>query len=345
MTALRSRRRRQLIALLVGAVAAVLAQAMFVWTPYATDYHYWGAAGAAVLLGENPYQVIGNGRPINLDGPFAYPLPAALVAIPFAVLPHALGRALFVGLGFALAAYGCLVVAPWRLVMLAGFPALWTLVNAQWTPLLVGASLVPSFGFLLACKPTVGFALWCYRPSRSAFAGGVAICLLALAVLPTWPLDWLAVLRDNPYGSQYVSPIALPGGFLLALALFRWRLPEARLVLAMAMIPQNYFFYDQLPLLFVPRTERGLLGTIVWVWLVRALAVELVHTPSLPDPAARSLALSPFVLWGIYLPCLVMLLKRPNEGPVPPWLERLLEHLPTWLRGRSRPDLLGTGER
>ena len=38
---------------------------------------------------------------------------------------------------------------------------------------------------------------------------------------------------------------------------------------------------------------------------------------------------------AIYLPALWMILRRPNEGTVPAWLERASAVLPSWLRGRS----------
>ena len=37
----------------------------------------------------------------------------------------------------------------------------------------------------------------------------------------------------------------------------------------------------------------------------------------------------------VYLPALVMVLRRRNEGPAPEWLDRLAVRLPHWLRGQA----------
>jgi hypothetical protein len=42
----------------------------------------------------------------------------------------------------------------------------------------------------------------------------------------------------------------------------------------------------------------------------------------------------------MYLPALVMVLRRPNEGVLPGWLERLSRLLPSSLRGRATPAAL-----
>jgi len=61
---------------------------------------------------------------------------------------------------------------------------------------------------------------------------------------------------------------------------------------------------------------------LVWLWLT-------------PTPVGDW-----YVLLGCYAPALYIVLRRPNEGPVPPWLERRVTRLPAWLRGRAlRADL------
>jgi hypothetical protein len=306
------------------------------------DFTYWWRAGRALVTGDNPYAVVVPGPPYErFPSYFVYPLPAAIVSVPFAPLAAREGAALFVACGFALAAYGLSRDGWWRLAVLISVPAFRIFENAQWTPLLLGAVLLPGWGWLLACKPTLGAALWLWRPSWRALVGVVAFSLLALLWLPSWPLDWLAMLQRNPEGSQYLPPIALPGGLLLLLVLVRWRRPEARLVAALACVPQNFFFYDQLPLMLVPNSQFGLLAFAIWSHLLRVLAYVAV-----PDRlaavwyesvAVRTQWLAPFILWGLYAPAAVMLIRRPNEGPAPAWVDRVLIALrvPSWLRGRA----------
>ena len=104
------------------------------------------------------------------------------------------------------------------------------------------------------------------------------------------------------------------------MALLRWRRPEARLVAAMACVPQLMYFADQLPLWLVARTRRetmvlSAVSATAWV------ASLLVNIQADRQPAFSSV---PYVLAGVYLPVLVMVLRRPNEGPLPEWVERAL---------------------
>jgi hypothetical protein len=344
------RGKRLRVAFLVGLAAALAtylamlnSQVGYPGDRMGADFTYWWRAARALLVGQNPYEVIRPAGYFPLDGVFAYPLPAAVVAIPFAPLPPRLGAAVFVGCGFALAAYGLSAFGWWRVSALASAPAFWIFENAQWTPLLLGASLVPSFGWLLVCKPTIGAALFVWRPTRRAFVGGAALTALALLVLPTWPLDWIAILRSNSEGAQYVPPLAVPGGLLLVLGLLRWRRPEARLLLTMALVPQNYFFYDQLPLLLVPSRRASLLLFAFWTHILRLIAFLLLRPETVPgwheSAAVRSAWIAPFILWGMYVPCLLLVLRRPNVGPAPAWLERGLARLrvPARLAGHSVP--------
>jgi hypothetical protein len=84
-------------------------------------------------------------------------------------------------------------------------------------------------------------------------------------------------------------------------------------------------FYDQVALGLVGRTrlEIGgfvLVNFIAWVLWLNALADW--------TPASQRAAL-PYFIVGTYLPALLLVLLKPNEGAAPPWLE--------WLR-RHRPD-------
>ena len=334
-----SRRQRLAVALAFGLLAGMATLFTIEERFLGADFTYWWRAGRALLAGENPYATV---VPMpRFPGYFVYPLPAAVVAIPFAPLPPREGAALFVACGFALAAYGLSRDGWWRLGVLISLPAFRIFENAQWTPLLLGAALVPGWGWLLACKPTLGAALFAWRPSRRTLLGVMAISLLALLWLPTWPAEWLAIVRRNPEGTQYVPPVALPGGILLLMALLRWRRPEARLVVAMACVPQTFFFYDQLPLMLVPGTQLGIVAFAVWSHLLRAIAYVTVPgslaSTWYDSVAVRTQWLAPFILWGLYAPAVAMLLRRPNEGGAPAWLERLLEagRVPAWLRGRA----------
>jgi hypothetical protein len=45
--------------------------------------------------------------------------------------------------------------------------------------------------------------------------------------------------------------------------------------------------------------------------------------------------MQPWVTVSLYVPALIMVLARPNEGEVPIWLEQAIRWAPTWLRGSA----------
>lgn len=83
-------------------------------------------------------------------------------------------------------------------------------------------------------------------------ASALAVLGLSLAVDPVWPSRWLQALS----GADHFRPlIARPGGFLVLLALLRFRDPDARLLLALALVPQTGMAYEALPAAVVARTR------------------------------------------------------------------------------------------
>ena len=234
--------------------------------------------------------------------------------------------ALFVGCSTALLAWGILAKSPERLPMLLGAGFIVASGLGQWTPLVTATLLIPALGFLAVVKPNVGLASVADDPSASRILGGGALILVSLAFHPSWPAEWMANLRSMP---RHPSPILLPGGFLALLALSRWRRPEARLLVAMACVPQLMYFADQLPLWLVARTRREsilLSATSLVAW---AFSLQALNRPGGMPPFDSDL----LVLLGVYAPALVMVLRRRNEGTIPLFVERRIAGWPEWIRG------------
>ncbi len=138
---------------------------------------------------------------------------------------------------------------------------------------------------------------------------------------PGWHESWLANLR----GADHFKPHVLrPLGFILLLAALKWRRPEARWLLALALIPQAPSFYDQLLLSVVCLTSREALifasSTIVLFFYVG------FNTPQ-PDYESWGRLVGNGTLWICYFPALVMVLRRPNEGTLPPLIDRILRRV------------------
>jgi hypothetical protein len=261
----------------------------------------------AWLQGLDPYRVVRDSG--AWPYPLLYPLPALIAASPLVLVPAWLAEAAFMAAGTALLAWGVTrerLVTP-ALVVFASAPFLYAVALSQWSPLLTGAALVPWAGWLLVCKPTIGLALFAAFPRVSTAAGVAFLVALSVILWPGWVHEWRLALAHAP---NAIAPLTLPGGPLLLLALARWKRPEARLLAALACVPHTTLAYEAVPLFLVPRTWGE-----AWVLCGGTFAAFIGH--GLTGPYSSQFAwVRAGGIWLIacaYLPCLVMVLRRPNE--------------------------------
>jgi hypothetical protein len=105
--------------------------------------------------------------------------------------------------------------------------------------------------------------------------------------------------------------LILPLGPLLLLAFLRWRKPTGRLFLALSLLPQLLFFYDQLLLFLLPRrwvsglAFAGLSWLAYFTWHWQGVDVKTGTILTQPDQ---------YVLALIYLPALALVLWPGLEG-------------------------------
>lgn len=248
-----TRRQRLMLTVSVAVVAGLVAGWLIGRPGYSSDFvHFWHAS-RTVLSGGDPYTTP-LPRELNpgLD-PALYPFPTYLIVAPFAWLPAGLAGGLFVATGAGLAAWGVSGTGLVRAPLFLSAPFLLTLSLGQWSPLLLGAMLVPWASWLLVAKPNLGVAGWLARPSWRTALVISAVLGLSLVLHPSWPGEWLSNVSDR---EEKFVPLLQPGGILLLASVLAWRRPEGRLMLALGLVPQMLFFYDQLLLWLVPRTLR-----------------------------------------------------------------------------------------
>jgi hypothetical protein len=294
------------------------------------DFQFYYLATRLWTGGINPYDLRPFTPPWPLSDRVFYPLPSLILTTPFTWLRIDVAQVVFVTAASGLLAWRLSRNAIWPLLLFASPSFLFAALTGQWSPWLTFAALTPSAGFLLVAKPTLGLACWCYRPSRWHVATGAAITLVSLALIPSWPRAWLDNLHEVV---GHPAPITYQWGPLLALATLRWRTREARFLLAMALVPQLLFFYDQLPLFFVCRTRGEALAFIGW-----GMAVMMVYL----IPAFVGFG-GPWAMVACYLPALLIVLRRPNEGPAFQWIERRILKWPQWIRGVSAAEARAIG--
>jgi len=276
----------------------------------AADFPYWWEAARLLLTGGNPYTAIGpGGPPFYHDNVFVYPLSAAVATLPWSWLPVYVGSALFSAVGMGFLAFGLTRDGWERWPGLMSFPALWAVSSGQWSPWVTAAALMPALGCFGACKPTLGIAAFLYRLRWQYIVSGLAICLLAFALMPDWPLQWVANTKRSLAGNYHV-PVLVPGGVILTLAALRWKRPEARLLLTMACVPQTMLAYDQLPLILIPNKRTHAYLFAIWSYLV--LFASSIPAGHIKGKAPTLTYLSYVITYGYYLPLLWLVLRRPN---------------------------------
>jgi hypothetical protein len=302
------------------------------------DFDQVWFAAKTLLGGRNPYHEIGPGLAFDWPAPLYYPLTAAIPVTPLSLVDRRLAAVLFAAI-----ASGAFVWAATRrslapAVVITSASAALAAEAVQWSPLLGAAFGIPWLGALLSSKPSIGLAVFAARPSRAALLGTIVLIAISLALLPSWPLDWISALRHTSLGikggTPYFAPVGTSGGMFAVLALLRWRRPEARLVFVLACVPQTPLLYETVPLFLVPSTITE--GGILWLgsWLA---ALWLSMAGPYDGDLARFTVSARAIGWCLYLPCVAMLLRRPNAGALPPRIARWLEasRLPAWIKGRS----------
>jgi hypothetical protein len=286
----------------------------------ADDFTWQWLAVRALAQGHDPYAVITAGGQYHLDQPYVYPLTTAIVAFPFARwLPPVAAAALWMAASTGLLAFAMTRRGYTGLLIFASMPFIWAASSAQTSVIVTAGTVLPLLGFMAALKPQIGLAALAYKPSKTAFIGLAAIGIVSLVVNPTWPMEWINILPHRVPG-VYRIPLTVMGGPLLLLAVMRWRLPEARLLLIMALVPQTMLFYDQLILWLIPKTknEYMILGSL-------SMIAPLIASFALPQGAdirAVTQAYAPVIVALIYLPCLILVLRRrdnphPEAEPLP----------------------------
>jgi len=307
-----STRARLLVAFAAAAWGGLLALAFMMRRGFYPDFLAFWYAARAFLHGLDPYAVTPSGAPYFVNDRFFYPFPSVLVVVPFAPFALPVAGALFFAVSSGLLAFALSRDGYARLTLFLSFPYVMAASLGQWAPLIMAAVLLPGLGFLAVCKPNIGVALALARPTRAAVYGGAAVLVASLAFDVHWPMKWIANLRTM---QGHPPPLFTLAGIVLVAALLRWRREDARLVLAMAAVPQLPMFADQLPLMLVARTRvegmvlalLGHIGGVLWI---------KTQTPG-AHPSANAAI---WVLAFAYYPALALVLRRPNEGSLRDWL-------------------------
>jgi hypothetical protein len=275
----------------------------------AADFTWSLRAAEIVIQRGNPYTQLEVGEHYPVNSKYFYPPLAALLAVPFTFIrPMQAAGALFFGISSTLMAYALLARGDWHKLPVFASAAFFVSASvAQWSPLILAATLLPGLSILLSCKPNIGIAGFFYNPTKKSILGIVIGLLVGFVIVPGWPVFWF---RNVLTGSNHLPPmLVLPLGPLLLLSALFWRKPEGRLMLAYSLIPSFPWLYDPLLLWLIPRSFLGsmMLTGVSWA------AYYLVNATQNKIPATVNY---------FYIPALLILLfeiwrarKSPKHEP------------------------------
>lgn len=319
------------VSLAIGLAATLVAAANYSHHPTGalTDFDQIYVAARTLMAHGDPYRAV---RAQGFPFPLYYPATAGVVTLPFLLLPLEWARAAFIGVGTGLCAWALSRKHWYPLLALLSGSYFSALLIDQWSPLLIGSAFLPGWlaGMVLSAKPTVGLALviafWIVPVRRMAVlaSGALVLALVAVLLSPEWIRSWLEAIQYAPHIVPLVT--LLPFGPLLLGALLRWRRPEGRLLLALACIPQTPSMYGTLLLFLLPSTRGETLALVILSDVAYYAMPDLTSTG--PEALARYVHSSSWILsLLLYLPCLVMLLRRKNEGAFPDWLRSIMSRI------------------
>ena len=288
-------RRRLLISIVIG-----LGSGTFCWfllTHFrqgAADFTWSLRLARALLAGQNPY-----------DTPLEqYPMTAAFFGLPFVRMRPELAAASFFAISSSLLAFGLAREGYYRLLVFLAFPYWAALLTAQWSPLVTASAFFPLLLPVTMAKPQIGLPVFLTHLSRRGVIACATLGLLSLVLMPKWPLLWI---RQFGYYDHF-SPILVVPGFLLLLALLKWRDRDAMLLLLTALAPQRWFF-DSFVLWLIPKSRREILLTALCSWGTGIL--RWYHAPQSYHQVGR------WTVIFVYLPMLAVILLRGNERTEP----------------------------
>lgn len=287
-----ARRTRLLLSCGFGLFAGV-----FCW--YLMRHFHQGAADFAwairaandLLAKRNPYATAKQ----------LYPLPAALLGLPFVRTPVEIAAGVFYGLSTALLAFGITRRGYHHLLIFLAYPYWAGMLAVQWIPLIMASAFFWWLMPVVLAKPQIGLPVALTRGGRNGALACLAVVVLSFMVMPHWFTLWAAQTRTYV---RFIPLLVLPGP-LLAAALIRYRDRDAWLLFLAACMPQRWF-YDPFFLWLIPKTRRQIVFTVGLSWIPGIW--RWYHTSYTVSDVGRLTVLF------LYLPMLVVLLWPTPQG-------------------------------
>ena len=296
-------KRRLAVSIAIGAASALWCWAILSRNHQgAADFQWAIRLAQHLLAGQGPY-----------DTPLEqYPPAAALLALPFVRLPGEIAGALFFGVSSGLLAFGLTRTGYTRLLIFFAYPYWAAMITAQWSPLVAASAFFWWLAPVALMKPNISLPVLLANLSRRAVIACGIVLAVSLALTLRWYAEWPRQLGN--YGHFF--PAAVFPGIVILLALFtlrNGRNKDALLLILASVVPQRWF-YDAFILWLIPKSRREIIFTVAASWPVALL--RWYSAPNMTQVGRWSVL-------GFYLPMLVVVLLR-DEGVRArlPWLRK-----------------------
>jgi hypothetical protein len=309
---------RVVFSTLVSLLAAAFTREQYDFGRPHSDFGMVWFGARALIAHLDPYSAIGVGKAFNYDWPLIYPGTALVAVMPFVLLTEQWATTMFVGMSTWLLAFGITRDGWYRIPIFITGAFISSAQLGQWSILFTAALFLPFLAFFSIAKPQAALPVLAGSTTKRAlWIAAIGACVLLVASLamdPHWFTSWLEAVRR----ARNMEPaIVRMGGPLLLIVLLRWRRPETWLLLTLAALPQSWGWYSTLPLFTVPKSFREAVFLLATA-LCGAWYADNVLNPATIDQLVSSVG--SVIVFTIYLPAALLILRRKNDGPVPAWL-------------------------
>ena len=260
------------------------------------DFSFATRIAHDLWAGRDPYDY-----PVLPDS-VPYPLPAGLVAMPYAVFEDEVASGVFMGLSSSILAW-CMLgkKKTWPLLVFLSWPFAYAVLFSQWTPIIMCIWYLPILLPLILVKPHIAFPLVVTgKFSKGGLILAFLLGIISLVIQPDWPLAWFE--KTGTYKGLPLL-LSLPLGPVILLAILKYRDKRAWLMILLALMPQRVL-YDQLPLLLIATNEFELIFLVFLSWITLPVLFKYGGWANVP------INWQFWIVLTLYLPALPVLFRE-----------------------------------
>ncbi len=254
------------------------------------------------MAGENPYGLYHGDHELI----FQYPFTGMLALAPFLIFPLKFILPIMMTLSAMLLAWGCLKENRiWRLLIFLSFPYISAIHSGQLSLFVAAAITLPILFPISVVKPQSSiFILPNVRWPLYSVMISLVIIIASFILYPEWIIDWLRNGSIALYDG-WIPLLTLPG-VLLAVLIPLVRIPRARLLLSLSVMPQR-LFYDQVAIFLLPSSFVQMLTMVILSWIIAFISRQLGWIAYFGQQDHRAQLLT---VVGLYLPMLISILRQ-----------------------------------